>query len=47
MTLRLNILGFEIATIVLELPESTPEKVTSLDQGVKRLSRWWVNKGMK
>lgn len=46
MTLRLSILGLEIATIVLELPESPPE-ITPLDQGIKKLSRWWVTRGMK
>lgn len=47
MTLRINILGLEIATIVLELPESTPAELTPVDKAVKGLSRWWVNKGMK
>lgn len=49
MTLRFNILGYEIARIELDLDEdeSKEEKVSVLDKGTKKMSSWWVRRMMK
>lgn len=47
MTLRLNIFGYEIAKLELELPELDTAKATVVDKGTKAVSRWWVKRMVK
>ncbi|QNL30824.1 hypothetical protein SEA_ESTES_136 [Mycobacterium phage Estes] len=46
MTLRINVFGVEIVTVVLDLEDlvaTTGEapRLTVVDKGVKKLSNWW------
>lgn len=45
MKLSLNIFGYEIATVVLDLDDDNQEKPPVVSRGVKKLSKLWV-KGM-
>lgn len=49
MSLTFRIFGIEVASIVLDLPdEQTPTPLErNMDKGIKVISRWWVNRGMK
>jgi len=44
MTLTLNIFGFEIGSLRLDLPVVTPEQPSQIDQAAKSLSRWFFDR---
>lgn len=45
MTLRLNILGVEVAKLALDLGDLfEPSRVTPVDRGAKAISSWWVRR---
>ncbi|QBJ01149.1 hypothetical protein PBI_ARISSANAE_64 [Mycobacterium phage Arissanae] len=46
MTLSIKILGFEVASVDLDLGEPAEKAAPVLDRGIAKLSRWWVNRGM-
>ncbi|ASR77167.1 hypothetical protein KIV66_gp60 [Mycobacterium phage MyraDee] len=47
MTLRLNIFGFEIAKLELDLGDDEPRDMNVVDKGTKAMSRWWVKRMVK
>jgi hypothetical protein len=47
MTLRFNLLGFEVANIHLDFGDlgvDVPRQVTVLDRGIKKMSGFWVGR---
>jgi hypothetical protein len=45
MTLRFNLLGYEIANIELDFGEAADDRhVTALDRGIKKMSGFWVGR---
>jgi len=47
MTLRLRVLGLEVLVLTLEEPPGPRVAPTLLDNGIGRVSRWWVARGMR
>jgi hypothetical protein len=45
MTLRFNLLGYEIANIELDFGEDNSfREITPLDKGIKKMSGFWVRR---
>lgn len=44
MKLRFTLLGFELARIDLDIPESDDREITAIDKGVKGMTGWWVSR---
>jgi hypothetical protein len=47
ITLHFTFLGYEVATLRLSVDFGPSDMPTPVDRGVKRISRWWVERGMK
>jgi hypothetical protein len=54
MKLRIKFLGYEIASVTLDFDENGAKdqsyppviRPTPLTQGIKKMSTWWVSRGM-
>ena len=44
MKITLNILGFEAATLEVDLGEPVERQLPVLDRGIKKLSNFWVRR---
>lgn len=47
MTLRINILGFEVAKVDLDMGEQTPAAPTVAEKAIHTTTKWWLGRLFK
>jgi hypothetical protein len=47
ITLHFRVFGYDIASLTLDVDLGQSDAPTAVDRGIKRVSRWWVTRGMQ
>jgi hypothetical protein len=47
ITLHFRVFGYDIASLTLDIDLGPSDGPTAVDRGIKRVSRFWVNRGMR